>query len=73
MTPRFLREEAVRFRGMAEATDREASKSRLLAMASDYDAQAEAADGMIQPNLDETTNVKVERTAIRKRKGIKAG
>ena len=44
MTPKFLREEASRFRGMAETTTREASKQRLLDMAADYDAQAAAAD-----------------------------
>ena len=42
MTPEFLREEAARFRGMAETIDREASKLRLLAMAADYEAKAEA-------------------------------
>lgn len=44
MTPKFLREEALRFRGMAETTAREASKQRLLDMAADYEAQAAAAD-----------------------------
>ncbi len=44
MTPKFLREEAARFRGMAETTDREASKQRFLAMAIDFDARANAAD-----------------------------
>jgi len=42
MTPEFLREEAARFRGMAETVDREASKLRLLAMAADYEAKAAA-------------------------------
>ena len=41
MTPQFLRSEAARFRDMAESTDREASRQRLLAMAVDYEAQAE--------------------------------
>lgn len=36
MTPKFLREEAARFRGMAETVDRDASRLRLLAMAADY-------------------------------------
>jgi hypothetical protein len=44
MTPQFLRSEAARFRDMAESTDREASRQRLLAMAVDYDAQAEQAE-----------------------------
>ena len=37
MTPQFLREEAIRFRGMAVTVDREASKLRLLTMANDYE------------------------------------
>jgi hypothetical protein len=44
MTPKFLREEAARFRDMADTVDREASKQRLLSMAADYDARARAAD-----------------------------
>jgi hypothetical protein len=44
MTPQFLRSEAARFREMADAvTDREASRQRLLTMAADYEARAEAA------------------------------
>jgi hypothetical protein len=46
MTPQFLREEASRFRGMAETVEREASKLRLLKMASDYEARANAAAPM---------------------------
>jgi hypothetical protein len=42
MHPKFLREEAARFRGMAETQDREASKLRLLKMAADYEAKADA-------------------------------
>jgi hypothetical protein len=42
MHPNFLREEAARFRGMAETQDREASKQRLLKMAADYEAKADA-------------------------------
>jgi hypothetical protein len=42
MHPNFLREEAARFRGMAESQDREASKQRLLKMAADYEAKADA-------------------------------
>ena len=44
MTPQFLREEASRFRGMAETVEREASKLRLLKMADDYEQRARAAD-----------------------------
>jgi hypothetical protein len=44
MTPKFLREEAARFRGMAGTADLEASKVRLLAMAIDFDARATAAE-----------------------------
>jgi hypothetical protein len=43
MTPRLLREEAARFREMAESTEREASKQRLLGMAADFEARAAAA------------------------------
>ena len=44
MTPQFLRDEAARFRGMAEDADREATKLRLLAMAADYEARAAVAE-----------------------------
>ena len=44
MTPQFLRSEAARFREMAESTDREASRQRLLGMAADYEARAAVAD-----------------------------
>ena len=44
MTPQFLRSEAARFREMAEAAEREASRLRLLAMADDYEARADAAN-----------------------------
>jgi hypothetical protein len=40
MTPQFLREEAARFRGMADMTGREASKRRLLTMAEDFESRA---------------------------------
>ena len=49
MTPQFLRSEAERFRDMAESTDREASRQRLLAMAVDYEAQAEQAEKLHPP------------------------
>jgi hypothetical protein len=50
MTPQFLRSEAARFREMAEGvTDREASKQRLLAMATDYEARAKVADALQPP------------------------
>ena len=50
MTPRFLRSEAARFRDMAESTDRDASRQRLLAMAVDYEAQAEQAEKLQPPD-----------------------
>ena len=49
MNPRFLREEATRFRDMAATSDREASKVRLLAMAADFEARAEAAQHTAAP------------------------
>ena len=49
MTPKFLREEAARFRGMAEENTREASKLRLLGMAADYESRATKADGLVVP------------------------
>lgn len=49
MTPQFLRSEAARFREMAESTDREASRQRLLSMAADYESRATAADQMQPP------------------------
>ena len=56
MTPRFLREEAARFRGMADEHTREASKLRLLAMAADYESRATASDGLFAaPPVEETT------------------
>jgi hypothetical protein len=63
MTPQFMREEAARFRGMADTVDREASKLRLLAMAVDYEARAKAADqltelGPTEPGPSEAVKVK---------------
>ena len=49
MTPQFLRSEAARFRDMAESSDREASRQRLLAMAVDYEAQAEQGEKLEPP------------------------
>ena len=50
MTPQFLRAEAARFREMAESvTDREASRQRLLNMALDYEARADAQDATSPP------------------------
>jgi hypothetical protein len=46
MTPQFLRAEAARFREMAEVADREASRQRLLRMATDYEDRAQAADAL---------------------------
>jgi len=53
MNARFLREEAARFRGMAEDADREATKLRLLAMAADYEARAKVAYESEEPNPGE--------------------
>ena len=44
MNLKFLREEAARFRGMAETQDREASKQRYLAMTADYESKAVLSD-----------------------------
>jgi hypothetical protein len=44
MHPNFFREEAARYRGMAETAGREDSKLRLLKMAADYLAKADAKD-----------------------------
>ena len=57
MTPKFLREEAARFRGMADTADREASKLRYFKMATDFEALAQAADELIAPIQDEAINV----------------
>ena len=63
MTPQFLREEAARFRGMAEIQEREASKVRLLKMADNYDAQAKAADEPAAPAPVEPARVKAAKGA----------
>ena len=55
MTPQFLRSEAARFRDMAESTEREASRQRLLAMAVDYQAQAEEAEKLQPPEQMQST------------------
>lgn len=59
MDPKFLRDEAARFRGMAESQEREASKQRFLAMAADYESQAEAADGLTKASSAEVASAKV--------------
>ena len=46
MTPKFMRQEAARFRDMASMQEREASRLRLLGMADDYEARAFAVDGL---------------------------
>ena len=50
MISRFLRDEAARFRGMAETADREATKLRYLEMAADFDVRANAAEKMTAPS-----------------------
>ena len=52
MNARFLRDEAARFRGMAEDAEREATRLRFLAMAADYEARAGAATELTDPDPD---------------------
>ncbi len=54
MNYRFLRDEAARFRTMADETDRETTKLRLLAMATEYEARANAATNVVGPAPAET-------------------
>jgi hypothetical protein len=61
MTPKFLREEAARFRGMAETSDREASKQRFLAMAVDFETRANAADEVTNPAPEPVVTVRASR------------
>ena len=58
MDAKFLRDEAARFRGMAETQDRAASKQRFLAMAADYASRAEAADDLTKVSSAEATGLK---------------
>jgi hypothetical protein len=62
MTPQFLRAEAARFREMAEVADREASRQRLLRMATDYEDRAKAADALqpAQPMLEPEAEAEAE-------------
>ena len=60
MNARFLRDEAARFRGMVDDTDREATKVRLLAMAADYEARAKAAHEPEEPNSGEAEKAMTE-------------
>jgi D-alanyl-D-alanine carboxypeptidase len=62
MTPKFLRDEAARFRGMAGDTDRAATKERFLAMAADYDARAASAAEPTDPDPIEAESESVEVT-----------
>jgi hypothetical protein len=64
MTPKFLREEAARFRGMADTAEREASKQRLLTMAIDYEAKAKAAEEVTEPDLAAPPKAKAGRKAV---------
>jgi hypothetical protein len=57
MTPQFLRDEAARFRDMAGTADREATKSRLLAMAADHESRANIADETIESSESSTIEV----------------
>jgi hypothetical protein len=65
MDPKFLREEAARFRGMAETHDREASKQRYLAMAADYESKAEAADELTKASSAEPTSPKAVQKIVK--------
>ena len=65
MTPQFLREEAIRFRGMAVTVDREASKLRLLTMENDYESRAKAADALTEPNLGEAIKANTGRRIVK--------
>ena len=66
MTPMFLREEAARFRGMAGTADLEASKTRLLAMAIDFESRATAAEELITPKIDEDIKDRATKKKIAK-------
>jgi hypothetical protein len=66
MNPRFLRDEAARFRDMAETQDRIASKHRYLAMAADYESQAEAADELTKASDAEVTIPKAVKKIAKK-------
>jgi hypothetical protein len=68
MTPKFLREEAARFRGMAETVDREASKERFLAMAIDFEARANAADAPPDTDADAAASGRAARKIAREAK-----
>ena len=72
MDIRFLRGEAARFRGMADDTDRPATRVRLLAMAADYEARAGVANQEIdhdpgeareevKPTQDEAPKITLDR------------
>ena len=54
MNAGFLRDEAARFRSMAEDADREATKTRLLAMAADYEARAGIDNELTEPDAGES-------------------
>lgn len=69
MTPKFLREEAVRFRDMAETSGRDASRARLLGMAADFEARAQAAEAAAPPPppqvVEEPVKIRIERKSSR--------
>ena len=70
MTPQFLRSEAERFRDMAESTDREVSRQRLLAMAADYEAQAEQAEKLQPPEQMQSAEPEPASMRIRRRNDV---
>jgi hypothetical protein len=65
MNARFLRDEAARFRGMADDATRDATRTRLLAMADDYEARAKAAGEFAEPDLAAADNNPAEAAADR--------
>lgn len=62
MNARFLRDEAARFRGMADDAGRDATKLRLLAMAADYEARADIADELTNAHAGEPVEALAEPT-----------
>ncbi len=59
MTPKFLREQATHFRGIADLTDLKTSKLRLLTLAEDYEALAKAAENSTAGEITVRTGKKI--------------
>jgi hypothetical protein len=62
MDTKFLRDEAARFRGMANDTNREATRVRFLAMAADYEARSGITIELAEANTSEGIIEVVEAT-----------